>query len=119
MTELQGTSFADRLTAAAEAKRAMLAKFKPKAAVAAPQPVDRAALRAAELEQVRNHRAGAKAAKRQALAHAAEVARLAEEAAAATALEAKRGERKERKALSKAEQKAKRDARYAARKARK
>ena len=34
------------------------------------------------------------------------------------ALEAKRGERKERKILTKAEQKAKRDARYAARKAR-
>ena len=44
----------------------------------------------------------------------AEAARQAEEAA----LEAKRGERKERKALSKAEQKARRDARYAARKAR-
>ena len=37
---------------------------------------------------------------------------------AAEALDAKRGERKERKALTKAEAKAKRDARYAARKAR-
>jgi hypothetical protein len=35
------------------------------------------------------------------------------------ALDAKRGERKERKALTKAEAQAKRDARYAARKARK
>ena len=38
--------------------------------------------------------------------------------AAAKCLEAKRGERKERKQLTKVEQKAKRDARYAARKAR-
>ena len=44
--------------------------------------------------------------------------RLSDEAVAAAALDAKRGERKERKALTKAEAKAKRDARYAARKAR-
>ena len=118
MNELQRTGFAERLTAAADAKRAMLAKFKPRAAVAAPLPVDRAALRAVELERVRNDRAFAKAAKRQAVADAAEAARLTEEAIAAAALDAKRGERRERKALTKAEQKAKRDARYAARKAR-
>ena len=43
---------------------------------------------------------------------------MADESIAAAALDAKRGERKERKALTKAEQKVKRDARYAARKAR-
>lgn len=118
MTELQRTGFAERLTAAADAKRAMLAKFKPMAAIPAQAPVDRAAHRTAELERVRNERAAAKAAKRQALADAIETARLAEVAIAAAALDAKRGERKERKALTKAEQKAKRDARYAARKAR-
>jgi hypothetical protein len=90
MTELQGTGFAERLTAAADAKRAMLAKFKPKAAVAAPLPIDRAALRAAELEQVRNDRAAAKEAKRQALADAAAAARVAEEQIAAAALDASR-----------------------------
>ena len=47
-----------------------------------------------------------------------EAARLSDEAVAAAALDAKRGERKERKALTKAEAKAKRDARYAARKSR-
>lgn len=118
MTELQRTGFAERLTAAAEAKRAMLAKFKPKPAVAASVPIDRAALRTAELERIRSDRLAAKAAKRLALAEAAETTRLAEEATVAAALDAKRGERKERKALTKAEQKAKRDARYAARKAR-
>lgn len=117
MTELQGTGFAERLTAAAEAKRAMLEKFKPKPTVVAP-PIDRAALRAAELEEVRRDRAIAKAAKRQAVADATDARLLAEAATAAAALDVKRGERKQRKALTKAEQKAKRDARYAARKAR-
>jgi len=53
-----------------------------------------------------------------ALADAEEVARQAEADRAAAELDAKRGERKERKALTKAEAKAARDARYAARKAR-
>ena len=59
------------------------------------------------------------AAVRQARAEAKEAARLEALAREEAALEAKRGERKERKALTKAEQKAKRDAKYAARKARK
>jgi len=117
MSELPGVGFADRMSAAAEAKRAMLAKFKPKAAVAAPNLIDRADRRQADLERVRAERAAAKAAKRAAVEQAAETARLDAEAAAAAELEARRGERKERKALTKAEQKAKRDARYAARKA--
>lgn len=118
MTELQGTGFAERLTAAADAKRAMLAKFKPRAAVPAPAGLDRDAQRTAELQRVRDDRATAKAAKRQAFADAAEASRLAGETIVAAAMDAKRGERKERKALTKAEQKVKRDARYAARKAR-
>jgi hypothetical protein len=118
MNELQRTGFAERLSAAADAKRAMLAKFKPRPTVAASLPIDRAALRKAELDRVRSERAALKTAKQQAIAQAAEAARLDEEELAAAALEAKRGERKERKALTKAEQKAKRDARYAARKAR-
>jgi hypothetical protein len=76
-------------------------------------------MRAAELQRVRDERAAAKAEKKLAAAEAAETVRLADEATAAAALDAKRGERKERKALTKAEQKAKRDDRYAARKARK
>jgi hypothetical protein len=49
---------------------------------------------------------------------AEEAARQADADVEAAALDAKRGERKERKALTKAEAQAKRDARYAARKAR-
>lgn len=84
MTELQRTGFAERLTAAADAKRTMLAKFKPRPTVAAPLPINRAAVRAAELDRVRSERA---AAKQQAIAQAAEVARLAEEELTAAALE--------------------------------
>ena len=62
--------------------------------------------------------AAAKAAAKQALADAEEAARQAAAEREAAELEAKRGERKERKALTKAEAKAARDARYAARKAR-
>ena len=67
------TGFTDRLTAQQEAKKALLAKFKPKPTVQDP-----------EFEL----------------------------------LAAKRAARKERKQLTKEEQKAARDARYAARKAR-
>ena len=89
MRDLKQTGFTDRLTAQQEAKKALLARFKPKAA--APDP---------EFEKL--------AAKR-----------LAAEAEAQEAVEAeKRAARKERKALTKEEQKAARDARYAARKAR-
>lgn len=119
MSNIPHDGFAERLKAAAEARKALLANFRPKAAVTAvgDQP-SRAMRRAAELVRVRQERADAKTAKKEAAAAAAEAIRLAEEASAAEALDAKRGERKQRKALTKAEQKAKRDARYAARKAR-
>jgi hypothetical protein len=118
MNEIQRTGFSERLKTAAEAKKALLANFRPKPTVTDPQIADRAAMRAAELERVRQDRIEAKAAKKQAAADAQASAQQAEEAIAAAALDAKRGERKERKALTKAEAKAKRDARYAARKAR-
>jgi len=102
------TGFVERLTAQQEAKKALLAKLKPKPMVAATVFESREEIKARELEAVRQARADAK-----------EAARLAAEARALAELEAKRGERKERKALTKAEQKAKRDAKYAARKARK
>jgi Family of unknown function (DUF6481) len=100
------TGFADRLSAAAEAKKALLAKMRPKPTVTAPVFESREEIKARELAAVRQARAEAK-----------EEARLAAEAAELATLEAKRGDRKERKALTKAEQKAKRDAKYAARKA--
>lgn len=98
---------AERQAAASEARKALLAKMKPKPAVAAPDFESREQRRARELEAVRKARAEAR-----------EIARQDAQALEAAALEAKRGERRERKALTKAEQKAARDAKYAARKAR-
>jgi hypothetical protein len=118
MTELPKTGFAERLKTAAEAKQALLAKFKPKAAVTDPLFDQRDAMRAAELEGVRHRRAEARAAARQATLDAQDAVRQQAADVEAAALQARRGERKERKALTKAEAKAKRDARYAARKAR-
>ena len=119
MKETDRTSFAERLKTAAEAKKALMAGFRPKPSVADPQFLQRAAVKKAELVQVRQARAGEKAARKQALADTLEAARLHAEALAAEALASKRGARKERKALSEAEAKTKRDARYAARKSRK
>ena len=102
------TGFAERLTAAQEAKKALVAKLKPRPTIVAPVFESREEIKARELAAVRRARAEAK-----------EAARLAALAREQALLEAKRGERKERKALTKAEQKAKRDAKYAARKARK
>jgi hypothetical protein len=99
--------YSDRLSAAAEAKKALVAKLKPKPTVTDPDFDKRGELRAAELEAVRKARAEAR-----------EAARLKVIEAQQAALEAKRADRKERKALTKAEQKARRDAKYAARKAR-
>lgn len=116
--DLDGASFADRQKRASDAKAALLAKLRPKPTVNDPQAPSRAALKAEELERVRAARTEAKIAKTEAAAAAVEAARLSEEATSTAALDAKRGERKERKALTKAEAKAKRDARYAARQAR-
>lgn len=122
MNETQRTGYAERLKTAADAKKLLLEKLKPKAASVDPLHAERAALRASEkaqeLVQVREERAAAKAATRLANAEAeAAVARAAAEKEAAE-LDAKRGQRKERKALTKVEAKAARDAKYAARKAR-
>ena len=95
-----------RIAAAAEAKKALVAKLRPKPMVAAEVFETREQIRERELETVRAARTEAK-----------EQSRLAAEARELADLEAKRGDRKERKALTKAEQKAKRDAKYAARKA--
>ena len=67
--------FNDRLTAAAEAKKAMLAKFKPKPTVVDPDFEQRHADREAELEAVRAARAAERQAKKDAVA-ATEQARL-------------------------------------------
>ena len=118
MRDLKGHALTDRLAAAAEAKAALVAKLKPKPTVTDPLFAERAAMKADALNAVREARAVEKAEAKEAAidrvaAAAAEVA-AAEEAALAE----KRGARKERKQLSKEEAKAKRDAKYAARKAR-
>jgi hypothetical protein len=100
------TGFADRLSAQAEAKRAMLERFKPKPMVQAEALESREEIRRRQLETVRAARAAAK-----------EAARLAAEAQRMTELEAKRGERKQRKATTKAEQRAAREAKAAMRRA--
>ena len=118
MKDMKGSGLDDRLKAAADAKAALLAKMKPKPTVTDPQFAERGAMREAELKAVRQARADDKEAARQAAAEAAAAAEDVVLAAEAAALELKRGERKERKQLTKVEAKAKRDARYAARKAR-
>ena len=118
MNETEKTGFAERLKSAADAKKALLEKFKAKPHVTAPPSASRATLREDKLAAVRAERATAKAASVQARAEAQAAAEQAEADLANAALDAKRGERKERKALSKTEAKAKRDARYAARKSR-
>ena len=118
MRDLKQTGFTDRLTAQQEAKKALLARFKPKPAAPDPEFEKLAAKRAAEKEALRLQHEAAKAEERRIKAEK-EAARLEAERQSEEALEAeRRGARKERKALTKAEQKAARDARYAARKAR-
>ena len=118
MKDLKGSGLTDRLAAAAEAKAALLAKMKPKPTVTAPQGKSRAATREAGLKAVRQARADDKEASRQASADKAAAIQAAVVAGEEAALAEKRGARKERKQLTKAEAQAKRDARYAARKAR-
>jgi hypothetical protein len=118
MNDKLKTGFADRLKTAAAAKQAMLDKLRPKPTRTDPQHEQRGALRAAELDAVRAARGAVKAAKRQTAADAVSEAERARAAEQEAALAAKRGQRKERKALSAADGKAKRDAKYAARQAR-
>ena len=111
MQQPKDAGFADRLTTAAEAKKALLAKMKPKAAVIDPNLVDRNARREAELHVVREQRAAEKEAARIAKAEAAEAARLEYIASGQAAIEAKKNERKERKANEKMDAQARRAAR--------
>jgi hypothetical protein len=103
----KNSTFNDRQAASAAAKQAMLAKFKPKPTVVDPLLEARKAEKAAELERLRAERAQIRDAKRIASAEAA--ARQAEEDAITA---------EARELALRAEQKAARDARYAARKQR-
>jgi len=118
MRDLKQTAFTDRLSTQQEAKKALLARFKPKPSAPDPEFDKLAAKRAAEKEALRQQHELAKAEIRREKADK-DAARMAADAEAQEAIEAeKRAARKERKALTKEEQKAARDARYAARKAR-
>ena len=107
------TNFSDRQADAAEAKKALLAKFKPKPSVQADAPVDRAAEKAVELERVRTERAVEKERARVAREAAAAAARASQAELEAAALAAKRENRKERKQMEKATSQAKRAERFA------
>ncbi|MDO9338249.1 MAG: DUF6481 family protein [Caulobacter sp.] len=103
------TGFNDRIAAAAEAKKAMLARMKPKPTVTDPNFVDRATRKALEVEAIRAQRAAEKEAAK-AVAEARRLAEIEARAEAAeTELEAKRRERKERKAAAKEEARLKKE----------
>jgi len=110
--------FADRLKSAARAKQSLIDQLRPKPGQIDPLHAERKAMRQRELAAVRAERLADRAAKKQVAADLAAEAVRVQIAAEETALSLKRGVRKERKALSAAEAKAKRDAKYAARKAR-
>jgi hypothetical protein len=128
---LKEKGFGERASAASEAKKAQIEKFRAKLLAPDPAQAERKAARAALLAD-RDRRAAARQAEREAAASrlAAEQAAAAAEAAAEAerAAEAQRQaddarhaeflEKQERALALKAEQKSKRDARYAARKAR-
>ena len=107
MSKAKGDALADRLKAAADARLALLAKFRPKPAIEDPLFDQRAALQAAELKDVRAERGKARAA----------VRKVASEAAAGVAASAEARARPKR-SKTPAEAKDQRDARYAARKSR-
>jgi len=118
MRDLKQTGFNDRISAQKDAKAALLAKFKPKAAAPDPEFDKLAEKRAAEKEALRQQHELAKAEQRREKAEKDAARMAAEQALQDEADAAKRAARKERKQLTKEEQKAARDARYAARKAR-
>src|SRR5690348_14340031 len=101
MTELTKVGFTDRLSQAAEAKKALLAKMKTKPAVQDPDFHRREELKAQEVERLRAERAAAREAKRMAKLEAEQAVALTAAEAEQAALEAKRKERKERKAAEK------------------
>jgi membrane protein involved in colicin uptake len=110
--------FQDRLSAAAEAKKALLEKAKAKLNADDPATLERRAAREAVIK-ARNERLAAKEAERLAAlaARKAEEERIAAEKAALAAAE--KAEREAREAALAAEKQAKRDAQIAARKGRK
>ena len=114
MSYSKQTTFEERLSAQAEAKRALLAKFKPKPTVIAAEPINRDAEREAKREAIRLERVAEKEKQREARALREAAAREAQVAAEQAVLEAKRLERKERKANEKMDAQSRRAERLAA-----
>ena len=115
MRDIKTATLAERMKASAEAKKALLAKFKPKPAAPDPAFAERATRKAAEIEAVRQARAEAKEAVRRARVEQEEAAQQKIVLSELSELETIRAARKERKAAMKAEARAKREARSAIR----
>jgi hypothetical protein len=113
MSSFKGSGYAERLSAAAEAKQAQLDKFRARPKADDPAEADRRAARLA-VSTARDARIAERKAARQAEAATKKAALEAEQATQA----ARDAEAAARKVALEAEQKAARDARYAARKAR-
>jgi hypothetical protein len=113
MSRFQPAGFSERLSAAAEAKKAQLARFKPKAAAPAADFVSRDARLEAERQAVREARQAEKEVAKAARAEKQEAERQRVVAAEEAALEAKRAERRERKATMKNDAQTRRAARLA------
>lgn len=101
--------FSERLAAQAEARKALLEKFKPKPTIVAEVFETREQKKARELEEVRAKRAAEKEAQRLAKEQAEAEARAAIENDEELMLQLKRDDRKARKAAAKAEARAKRE----------
>jgi hypothetical protein len=114
MNHAKKIDFNERLSTAAEAKKALLEKFKPKPMITAAEPIDRTARLEAQREAIRQQRAAEKEAALVARAAAEEAARRAAFEAEQAALEAKRAERKDRKSLQKMDAQQRRAERLAA-----
>ena len=118
---LKGSTFEDRRTAAADAKKALLERFKSRPPADDPQVLARAAERRAiqEARDIRVAERNRLKAEEEARRLQEDEARKAAEAAAAAEAEARAAEQARRDEEIRAERKAARDAKYAARKARK
>jgi len=115
MREAKIGSFEERLSSQAEARRALLEKFKPKPTVQPEVFETRAQRKARELEEVRAKRAADKEAAIAKAEAEAEAKRVALANNEEHQLELKRQDRKDRKAAAKAEARAKREAKSAQR----
>ena len=115
MRESKIGGFNERLESQAEARRALLEKFKPKPTVKPEVFETRAQRKEREIEEVRAKRVAEKETARLKAETAAEEARLALANNEEAQLEMKRQERKDRKSAAKAEARAKREAKSAMR----